>query len=309
MPSFDLQTTFIPLALLISLGWLIGRKQDIDIKSIASLLVYIISPIVAFGSTAQLSFRGVLVLLPVITFLLSAVCGLASFALGRHLLKKKELSYLLPIVAGSGNNGYFGLPLAMAVFAPKQIGVYFLITLGVSLFEATFGYYFVARGNLSVSDALKRAAKMPVAYAIIAGLACAAASIRPDPSLLKLLEVARGCYVSLGMMIIGIALAKHKRLAWEMDFLALGMAGKYLLWLLLATGFIWADLHILKLYDINIHKMILILAITPVAANTAAFAAQNDFKPQHAATIVFLTTIFSFVTLPFVLPLVLGWTH
>ena len=51
--------------------------------------------------------------------------------------------------------------------------------------------------------------------------------------------------------------------------------------------------------------MIAILAITPVAANTAAFAAQHNFKPQLAATVVFLTTVISFVFLPVVLPLML----
>lgn len=307
MVAFDYQTTLVPLTLLILIGWAIGRTQDIDIKSIASILIYSISPIVALGSTAQLSFHSTLILLPFITFILSTACGLSSFALGRRFLEKKDMGYLLPIATGSGNNGYFGLPLAMAVFAPEHIGIYFLITLGVTLYEATLGYYFIARGHLSAAAALTRVIRMPVIYAIAAGLILSALHVNLDTSLLKLWDVARGCYVCLGMMIIGISLAKHKRLAWDMDFIALSIFGKYFLWAGLAAGFIWMDIHVLKTFDASIHKMILILAITPVAANVAAFAAQNDFKPQHAATIVFLTTIISFAFLPFVLPWILGW--
>ncbi len=308
MASFDFQATLVPFIFLILMGWVIGRTQDIDLKSISGILIYGISPVVAFGSTAQLSFYGALVLLPCITFLLSTACGLSSFALGRRVLKKKDLAYLLPITAGSGNNGYFGLPLAMAVFAPEHIGVYFLITLGVTLYEATLGYYFVARGHLAAADALQRVVRMPAIYAIAAGLILSASQIKLDDGLLKLWDVARGCYVCLGMMMIGMALAKHKKLAWDVDFIILAMFGKYFLWAVLAACFIWVDMRILQIFDTPIHKMVLILVITPVAANVAAFTAQNDFKPQHAATIVFLTTIISFAFLPFVLPWILGWT-
>lgn len=300
----NLETTLLPLSLLILLGWVLGRWQNVDLKSVATILVYGIAPIVAFGSTAQLSFHGSLVLLPAMTFALASANGLACFALGRRLLRKKDLAYLLPVATGSGNNGYFGLPLAMAIFAPDQVGVYFLITLGVTLFEATLGYYFVGRGHLTVQQALKRVRGMPVTYAIAAGLVFSALHFTLDPGVLKLWDIARGCYVGFGMMIIGFALAMHKRLSWDADLIALTLLGKYVFWALLGFGFIWVDMHLLHLFDGAIHAMVLILALTPVAANTAAFAAQHDFRPQAAATIVFLTTIISFAALPAVLPLV-----
>lgn len=309
MPPFNLETTLLPLSLLILLGWVLGRMQDIDLKSIATMLVYGISPIVAFGATAQMQFQGAYTLLPLMTFILASANGFFSFALGRRFLKKKDMGYLLPLAAGSGNNGYFGLPLAMALFAPEQVGIYFLLQLGVTLFEATVGYYYVGRGHLSVKEALRRVRNMPVLYAIAAGLVFSALRFTLDPGVLKLWDITRGCYVGLGMMIIGIALAKYRKLSWDVDFIALAMNGKYLVWLLLGLGFIWTDTHILHLYDAPIHAMVLILAITPCAANTAAFAAQHDFKPQLAATIVFLTTILSFAALPFTLPAIFAFAH
>ena len=309
MPPFTPETTLIPLTLLILLGWLVGRAQNIDLKSVSTMLIYAISPVVAFGSTGQLSFHGAFILLPVITYILAAICGLTSFALGQRLLKHKDMGYLLPQATGSGNNGYFGLPLAMALFPPEQVGVYFLMMMGTTLFEATIGYYFVGRGHLTVKHALQRVVRMPVIYAIAVGLVLSASHITLDAGVLKLWDVARGCYVCLGMMIIGIALAKHKKLAWDMDFIALTLFGKYFMWAVAIAAFVWTDIHVLKIYDASIYTMIAILAITPAAANTAAFAAQHDFKPQLAATIVFLTTIISFVVLPFVLPVILTFSQ
>ncbi len=303
MTAFNPETTLVPLTLLIALGWIAGRWRSIDVRPISTLLIYAVAPVVAFGSTAQLVFHGRIILLPVIVYTLACFCGLTSFALGRGLLKQKDMRFLLPEATGCGNNGYFGLPLAMALFAPAQVGVYFLIMMGTSLFEATFGYYFVGRGNLSVMDSLKRTAGMPIIYAITAGLFLSAHHIPLDPGLLKLCDVAKGCYVTLGMMIIGLALAKHKKLSWDFDFIALVMFGKYVLWAVAVAGFVWLDMHVLKIYGASVYAMIAILVVTPSAANTAAFAAQHEFKPQQAATVVFLTTLLSFATLPFTLPL------
>jgi len=305
MPPFNLETTLVPLTLLIVIGWLIGRAQDIDIKSVSSILIFAITPVVAFGSTAQLSFHGTYVLLPFISYAMAAFAGLSSFALGQRLLRNKDMGYLLPQATGSGNNGYYGLPLAMALFPPEQVGIYFLIMLGTTMYEVTLGYYFVGRGHLTVRHAFQRVLKMPTMYALIAGLAFSAAHVQLDAGVLKLWDVARGCYVCIGMMIIGLALAKHRKLAWEWDFIGLTMFGKYLLWALAVTAFITLDSHVLRIFDSTIYTMIAILVITPAGANTAAFAAQHNFKPQLAATVVFVTTMISFVFLPVVLPVML----
>jgi len=306
MPAFNFETTLLPLVLLIILGWLVGKAHDIDLKSVSTPLIYAFSPVVAFGSTAQLSFHGMLMLLPFLTYAMATFIGLSSFALGQKLLRDKDIGFLLPQATGSGNNGYYGLPLAMALFPPEQVGIYFLIMLGTTLYESTIGYYFVGRGHLTVKHALQRVVKMPVIYAIAAGLLFSALHVPLDAGVLKLWEVARGCYVGIGMMIIGLALSKHKNLAWEWDFIALAMFGKNLLWAAVAGAFIALDSCVLKLFDTTIHTMIAILAITPVGANTAAFAAQHNFKTQIAATVVFVTTTISFAALPVILPLMLA---
>ena len=290
MHPFNFETTLLPLVLLILLGWLIGRAQDIDLKSISSVLIFAITPVVGLISTAQMSFHGSLILLPFISCAMASFAGLASFALGRRLLRDKDMGYLLPQATGSGNNGYYGVPLAMALLPQEQVGVYFLVMLGVTPFEVTLGYYFVGRGHLTVKHAFQRVVRMPSIYAIIGGLMLSAADVPLDAGVLKLGEVTRGCYVSVGMMIIGLALAKHKKLAWEWDFIGLTMFGKYVLWAVAVAAFVAFDSHVSKIFDAPIYTMLAILVITPAAANTAAFAAQHNggrIRPDINATGVF----------------------
>ena len=307
-PIPGLATALLPLALFILIGWAIGRAKKVDLSPIATLLVYAISPVVAFGSTAQMAFDSSYVFLPLVTYILAAACGMGTFALGKgFVLQKHDSVYLLPNATGTGNNGYFGLPLAMAVFAPEYIGVYFLAMLGPTIFESTFGYYFIARGRLPMRAALARVARLPMLYAIALGMIFSKAGIALDPGIVKLWESSRGAYVSLGMMLIGLALARHGKLVWEKNFTALCMAGKYGFWALGAIALIWLDTHTFKIYNAEVHKMLLILSVTPVAANTVAYAAEHDFKPELAASVVFITTVASCLFLPFALNIILAW--
>jgi predicted permease len=175
--------TFAPLAFLIVLGFVVGRLQRVDLKSIAVIAIYAITPIVAFGSAARLDFTFSLILLPLCTFLIAGVIGLTAFWLGR-CLKNDGTRYLLPVACGSGNTGYFGLPVAMALFGADAAGLYFLANLGVVIFEMSVGYYFIARGNVAPAVALKKVAQLPVLYALTAGLVVAAMAIdfRTPPS-------------------------------------------------------------------------------------------------------------------------------
>ena len=300
---FALTGTLLPLALFVLLGWLIGRWKDIDPAPIATVLVYAVSPVVAFGSTAQIAFKGAFVALPAITGAIAAICAGASLLAGRRFLRDKDSAWLLPMTCGTGNNGYFGLPLALVLFPGDAAGIYFLIMLGATLFESTAGYYAVARGHLPLRQALARAVRLPMVYAIAGGMAFSALGATLPPAAVAATATARGCYVTLGMMLVGLALARHRRLSLPPDFLALTLGGKYILWAVLVAGFALLDTQALHLYTADIHAMMFILAITPVAANSVAYAAENRFRPELAATVVFVTTLLSCLLLPFAL----GW--
>jgi predicted permease len=51
----------------------------------------------------------------------------------------------------------------------------------------------------------------------------------------------------------------------------------------------------------------MVVALCPIAANTTAYAAQNDMPVQKAASLVMISTVLAIVALPFVLPILLSW--
>ena len=293
--------TCLPLAALIALGYIIGRLNAIDLKSVATLAIYAITPLVAFGSAARLNFTPSLIMLPICTFVLAAFIGVGSYALG-YRLKDKSQRCLLPVACGSGNTGYFGLPVAIALFGQEVAGIYFLANLGVVIFETSIGYYFVARGNLSTKDALCRVARLPVLYALSAGLVCAAAGIHLPEAAVKLWDLCKGAYVVIGMMIAGLALAQSDGFALNAKLTVIALIGKFVFWPAAAMFFSVIDTG---LFDARTHQLILVLSIVPIAANLPAYAAANNVPVRDAAMLVLISTVLAIITIPMVLPILL----
>ncbi len=294
--------SFIPLALLILLGFVVGRTQSVDLKSVAVLAIYAITPVVAFGSAAQLDFTFALLLLPLATFALAAFVGLVAFWAGKFFVHDSS-RYLLPVACGSGNTGYFGLPVAMALFGDDVAGLYFLANLGVVIFETSLGYYFVARGTVPADMAVKRALKLPVLYSLLAGLAFAAMHFSLPAPLIKLWDFSKSGYVVIGMMIAGIALAQAPSFKINPRLLGVALAGKFLLWPLTALAFAALDPGF---FTPQIHNLILVMSLTPIAANLSAYAAANDGPVAQAAMLVFISTLLALLSMPFLLPVLLS---
>lgn len=298
--------TFLSIALLVGLGYGLGKLHQVDLKSIAHLLVYGFVPVVVSGAVAQLTFTPEVLLLPVVGFALCCVVGFISLWLGRRLVDDKLAVYLLPLAVGSGNVGFFGLPVAIALLGNDHVGTYMLAILGAVVYDGTIGYYYVARGNLTVSDALRRVARLPVLYGMAIGFVLSIMQIGLPAPLMKFWEVAKGAYICLGIMLVGLALANQRHFKWDYQLIGVGLFGKFLM-PTTALGLIVLDKVLTNLLSPIMAQCLIVIAVCPIASNTTAYAAQNDMPVQKAASLVMISTVLAIVALPFVLPILLSW--
>lgn len=298
--------TCIPLAILITIGFMAGKYQPTDLKSVPIIAIYGITPVVGFGAAAQMDFTPALILLPLLGFALASIVAFLSMMLGRIALQDVGQRYLLPVACGSGNTGYFGLPIVLALFGAPAAGMYFLTNLGVVIFETTIGYYFIARGSMSSQEALRRVIRLPLIYALAAGVALSVIDADLPAWFIKLWDMSKGAYAVVGMMIAGLALAQQSGFNLNPRLLAITLVGKFLFWPLLAIGFGMLDSAVLGLFDDRIHSLLIILSVVPVAANLPAYAATTGAYVKEAALLVLFTTVLAIAALPFVLPQLLA---
>ncbi len=80
--------------------------------------------------------------------------------LARHSLPAEE-SAVLAFSAGTGNTGYFGLPVALVLLPPTGVTLYLFAVLGVTLYEFTVGFYLSARGRFSARQSLFKIVRLP----------------------------------------------------------------------------------------------------------------------------------------------------
>ncbi|MFZ4761794.1 MAG: AEC family transporter [Alphaproteobacteria bacterium] len=291
----------IPLYTTIVMGFVAGRFLKIETESVAKLVFFMIAPLVVFNGVARLPITLPLLGLPILVFVLSSIMSLIFYRVGGWAFKDSSRN-LLSMAAGTGNTGYFGLPLAMMLFDERGVGIYIIAFTGMNLFEVTVGYYIASLGaseeKPSLMEAGKKILKLPMFYGVLLGIAFSFSGLKIPPIMDDFMAACKGSYSILGMMIIGLGLAKMQKLSFDWRFVGLAHSAKFIIWPALAYITVLLDRELLHIFDEAAHKSLLLISIVPMAANTVLIATLLRLKPEKAATTVVTGTIIALIYVP-----------
>jgi predicted permease len=292
-----LALNIIPLYIIIALGFIGGRWMDVNLPSMATVAIYLVAPMVNLGAMMQLNFDPQYVALPLFIFCTSVTIGITTynFAIRRW---KDTSSNLISMSSVTGNTGYFGLPLILALFGPEATGIYLFMNVALLMSELGLGYYFGARGHADVKGALLKVIKLPVIHAVWIGLTLNMFDVEPNDIFLRYWNYAIGAWVIIGMMMIGIALGKQTRIELDWRLIKWLFTAKFLAWPLAAILFIVADRMFFQAFNADIYKMVTIFCTVPLAGNLVAFASNLNIHPERAAGAVILSTLLAIIFIP-----------
>jgi len=199
------------LVFISGLGWVVGTTLRVSSKDISSLLIYIISPFVIFvsilGSPATIEYFEY----SLAALLTASTAATLAYGVARLLWQDGRIN-LFSFAGGTGNTGYFALPLVFALFNEKQIAIAVFIILGINIYEFTVGYFITAKGVFNAKDSLGKILRLPIFYAAALGMLCKGLKINFGQTLLSSISNFKGAYSVLGMMVIGITLAAYRKL-------------------------------------------------------------------------------------------------
>lgn len=288
-----------PLYVIILLGYIAGKFLNVKKEAIASLLIYTIIPVVIFAGVSSIELNQNIILLPIFLFILGSSIALLVFYLAGFIWKDSTRN-ILAFTSGTGNTGYFGIPVAIAIFGDNVIGITSLVFLGIILYEATLGFFLMARGNFTVKKSLIKLLKLPILYAYLLGLLVNINHIQLGSIFLDIAASFRGAFTILGMMIIGMGLADIKKFEFDFKFVGLTFLVKFAVWPLLMILLIFLDNAFFKIFDNSIDKILLLMATVPLAANTVSYATLLKAKPEKASLAVLLSTFFALFYIPLI---------
>lgn len=292
-----------PLFMLLSfvgLGWVAARWLRIDPQPIATLLLYVIAPLTFFRALMSGNPTPDYLLLTLVLFIISSAIALLVRGIAQNYFGAQE-GALLAFSAGTGNTGYFGLPVALIILPAEGITLYLFCILGVTLYEFTVGFYVSARGQFSVRQSLYKIARLPLIYAFIAALVLTQLDISLPAALLTSLDVFPATYTLLGMMIIGMTLSHVTLAAWDSRLIGACIVLRYGIWPI-ATLMIVILLQQWLAIPEPLAMAFLLLSVVPMAANVVVVAMELGIQPQKGALAVLVTTLMA----PLLIPVYLG---
>lgn len=281
------------------LGIYAGRRFHVSPRDISSLLVYFVSPAVILVSVLRAPDGTGYLLFTLGAFIVCSSLALAAYGVGAMLWGDSTRN-LFASSGGTGNTGYFGLPLAFGVFGDVGGAIAVFIIIGVNLYEFTVGYYLASLGNASVLNSLKRMLRLPTMYAFLLALGMKEAGLLGGEALLSSLDNFKGAYSVLGMMVIGITLSRFKSFEIDKKYLISALSWKFFTWptccFLIVLGL---GSHLTELEQ----AVVMMMSAVPMAGNAVVIANELDVHPEKAATAVMASTLLALVSVPTALAL------
>ena len=304
---FLLLFKILPLYINVVLGFLASRFLGVERNSIAVLLIYVIGPIVVFSATISVEIDFAVAFLPIFLYLFSSLIAFATLFLAKDRWNDPT-GNILAFTAGTGNTGYFGIPLAMIFFDTTLANIYIFTVLSSLLYENTTGFYVTSKGNYTAKESLQKIIKLPILHAFVLGLVCNLMDIGLPQTLISYSEQFKGAYGILGMMMLGMGLHGF-RMEEDLDlrFITIAFVMKFLFWPLSIWGFILLDTATLHLLNEDLYKVLILFAIVPLAGNSVSLAVLLHAKPEKISLAVFLSTVVSVVFIPVLLYLYGGF--
>jgi len=296
---FALVGKLLPLYLFIAAGYLLGVFLHLKRRPVALLLLYILSPIVIFeGSwTAPLS-RGTLALPLLFLVICSVLCGLFYLVGGLIWKRGNTMRNLAAFASANGNTGYFGIPVALALFSPDILGIVVLSSLGFVLYECSTGFFMLARGNFTVGESMRKVLALPLLYAFVLGIAANAVHLSVPVLVGAVFRDVRSAYGVLGMLLIGVSLAGERLSAVDAKLLTFTTVAKIIVWPSLMLCLIAFDRQVLHVFSTDVHHVMLLMGIVPLAVNTVIYSSVLKVHPEKAAVAVMVSTVLALFFIP-----------
>ncbi|PHR71780.1 MAG: transporter [Arcobacter sp.] len=296
---FIILLKIFPLYLNVILGYVAAKSLQVQRESIATLLIYILGPIVVFSATLSVKINFAIAMIPIFLYIFcSLIAFLALFIWGKSW--NNPTGNILAFSAGTGNTGYFGIPLAVIFFPPALADIYIFAVLASLLYESTTGFYVTAKGNFTVKESLIKISKLPILYAFVLGLCLNIIGLEIPETLSAYTSQFKGAYGILGMMMLGMGLIglKGNEDNWDKKFITITFIIKFIFWPLAMLFFIYIDKTFLQILNNDLYKVLFLFSIVPLAGNSVTLAVLLNAKPEKTALTVFLSTLVSVISIP-----------
>jgi malate permease and related proteins len=285
----------LPIILVAGAGFVLARSFSMDARQLSRTMLYFFTPALIFGSAYRTTLSREYISIAAFALAITGLMGVVTWVMIRVMRYDRVTASGFALGVLFTNAGNYGLPLILFAYGQDGLvraALYFTVS---AILCQTLAIFIAARGRASARDALANVMKMPMVYAVTAGLLFNLAGVSvPDP-LMKAVDLASGAAVPVMLVILGIELA---RATVESDRGTIGLATFAKLVLTTVVAFPLAALMGL---DGVSRAVCIIEASMPTAVMASIVAVEFDARPKLVTGVVFSSTVLSIVSLTILL--------
>lgn len=293
-------SSIVPTFLIIAVGFILSRIQDIDVGPLNTLTLFVLTPALIVHSIT-LTELAVDTLLKISFGVGLFVAGVlvASWLIGVGSGKKGPQLHAFQLTAAFGNTGALGIPLADFAFGEigRQTAVLFAAVHGVAVF--TIGLYIAANfGEKSGYGSFKQVLRYPLVYAVLIAVPLRFLDLVPpaDSAIMETLGLVGESSIPVMLIVLGIQLSDTRyqsAVAETVSPMAFRFIVSPIIGLLVAFG--------LGFQNSSVAQVFVLLTAMPVAVAPVIFATEfagettiGDVTiPEFVSASVFVSTLVS----------------
>ncbi|MFC4356709.1 AEC family transporter [Halobium salinum] len=290
-------TAILPIVAIAGVGYLLGRRADVDPGPLNTVTVYVLAPALVLHSLATTDLAGGALARiggGVVAYSV-LMLGLAE-AVGRLRGETAPLLGAFTLSSTFPNAGNFGIPVSAFAFGAvgRSTAVVYIAVEAMVMY--TVGVVVASRGRGSRFDGVGQALRVPLVYAVAAALLARYLGVVPpvDSAAMSTLKLVGDASIPVMLLILGLQLARREsgttlRSAVPASVLKLGVAPVVAVGIALALGFENADVA-----RVFVLECAMPAAVTPLVLVAEFSPDGTDGRvAEYVSTVVLVTTLAS----------------
>jgi predicted permease len=288
----------LPIFIVMAIGFILQKKFTMDISTLSKLNIYFVVPAFIFVKLYSTQFSAslfghVLLFFILLVIILYVISTLFVKLLGLDRGKKTAFSNSTIFF----NSGNYGVPVNELVFKgdPFAMSIQVIVLTLQNIFTFSYGIFVLQSVNTSKWKAMIGYFKMPVLYAMGAGLICNALNISIPAVILLPANMIANAMIGLALLTLGAQVARIQFKA-ALSAVYSSLTVRLIISPIIALFIIW-----LFRVDGMTAQALLIASAMPTSVNSAVIAEEYKNYPDFAAQVVLFSTIISAFTVSFVI--------
>ncbi len=285
----------LPVALIVAVGVIAGRRMPIDVASLTKLTLYVFAPALAADAMyrAQLGAGDavrIFIAFSLTTFALYLFSRVVAQISGLDVSGSKSLiaTTIFP------NSGNFGLSLTLLALGQEGLERGFVTFAASALFVFGLGPGLVS--GQGVRQGIITTLRLPMIWALIVGIGLRAGDITLPKGIADGLHLLAGATVPTLLITLGLQISRQKFAVLPSDITATAMR------LIGGPSAAYLAGRVVGLDHLALQVLVLQCA-TPTAVNALLITAEFGGDARKAARVVVLSSLVCFATIPIVMAL------